>query len=275
MGVRGQREITRNDIIRRALRKAGILGDGELMSSTQLQEASEELNDLIQSLDVELGRYWKVADRAQAVPERSVVSHDGRVWRCTRDHISSAELQPALGEPQWAEYWREASDLSSGGVWSVDEDYFSGAQATLGETVVGVERVCWVMDHHRKELELMDTTHFSKLEQPEQLGCPLRACVSEGDNGLSLLLHPQPDSAGYVSYRASLGMELMRVADQAPDFPGRWVRYVVHLLAAALCDTYGDAAGGERYRAIASLDRRRLLRGKPTRSVNEYIGGLY
>ena len=84
--------LTRNQIINKAYRKAGIVGEGEEPSAEMLSEAADNLNLIIKGLERYRRKLWALEDLQQAIDAPDCVNYGGSSYACQITQIGRAHV---------------------------------------------------------------------------------------------------------------------------------------------------------------------------------------
>lgn len=117
-------DLTRNKIIKRALRLIGAIAQGDEPYAEQLSEGSEALNAFIKSFNIG-SKLWKVRwySRTLETTTENIVGSNGKIYNCIRGHISSADNCPVTGSEHQS-FWQETGEEFS--IWTTGSGYSIG-----------------------------------------------------------------------------------------------------------------------------------------------------
>lgn len=117
--------LTRNNIIKMALRKVGAVAQGDEPYPEQLSEASDIFNLFLKNFNIGT-KLWKVARYSVKLTETTtdIVGTDGYIYDCLRGHTSNEENRPVSGE-KCQGYW-EQQDIAQYTLWVTGTDYVIG-----------------------------------------------------------------------------------------------------------------------------------------------------
>ncbi len=183
--------VTRDQIISRALRICGLLGQGETATSTQLSEANFALNDIIMSFAADGMPLWKYKDISKVLTVGT----------------ASYTLSTSGGT------WTTPTPLRVTSAWTVNSSNYS-------KPMVVITRSQYDM--------LGDKTAAGSVNQIwyDPPGA-LEASVQSG----TLTLYPVPNVADTLHLRAVMPFEYFNAGTDNPDFPTWWNETITWTLA--------------------------------------------
>ena len=119
-------DLTRNKIIKGALRKIGVIAQGDEPYPEQLSEGSDALNAFLKSFNI--GRkLWKqdwYTVKLTATTQ-NILGSDGVIYDCLRGHVSASENEPPTGAKEQG-FWKDTS--VSFDLWVTGTAYVVGDQ---------------------------------------------------------------------------------------------------------------------------------------------------
>lgn len=119
-------DLTRNKIIKRALRIVGATAQGDEPRAEQLSEASDALNAFLKSFNIGT-KLWKVRwySKTLETTTTNIVGTDGNIYDCIRGHVASTDNCPATGS-EYQSFWK--ANGTSFDAWATGTDYVIGDQ---------------------------------------------------------------------------------------------------------------------------------------------------
>ena len=119
-------DLTRNKVIKRALRMIGVIAQGDEPYAEQLSEGSDALNALIKSINIGT-KLWKVRwySKTLETTTTNILGSDGVIYDCLRGHTSSSDTCPITGS-EYQAFWD--ANGTSFTIWTTGTDYVIGDQ---------------------------------------------------------------------------------------------------------------------------------------------------
>jgi len=257
---------TRNELIAAALRKIGILAEGESASTNQTTEGTFEIQALVTSLQSEgIGVQYKVWTLPTTNTATSTKTNGGKTYRCIRSHTSAAASEPGVGA-DWQQYWVEAT--GTGTAWALAQAYTTMGDFALTGIVLPLNAY-YRLDGAEYELEILSDNQYGALANKGAVGAPQAFYFNPGAG--KAYLYPQPDSANYDIRLNVISAATALDTDVATDFPIRANQLLVYCLAYELGMNKGipagllDRIGKERERLkntfrTTDVERKRVVR---------------
>ncbi len=230
---------TRNDIIKRALRKVGVVAQGDSPTAEQLTEATEALEEVVKSLSNKVFPFWLLKWKTKALNTASseVTGTDSTIYTCILKHTSSTDNKPVTGK-DWTTYWRARG--STGGAWADGTAYVNIGEFLPDAEVLSVSqafiRRVNGSDH---DLEIVSRSdYFGDTVDKYPEGLPSQLIFEVGLTP-RIILYPIPNlTTDVLHYLAWVKMQDFDAAGNNPDVKISWVRTLVYLLTADLSDDY-------------------------------------
>ncbi len=229
-------DLTRNQIVNSALRKAGAIAQGDSASSDMLSEASEALNVIVKWLNNKGLRLWKREWWTKTFTAASeVTGTDGLIYTCTRSHTSAATNTPITGA-NYKSYWKQTG--STGGVWVVSTSYSAIGEFQFDADVIGVEKAFLRYSGSDTPLAIQSFSDYMDNTSKDDFGQPSQLAVEQ------LLrfkgyLWPQPNNTSYIlNVLQYTKLEDFDASGNTPDFDSGWLRYLIFQTAADLGPEY-------------------------------------
>jgi hypothetical protein len=233
--------LTRNDIIKSALRKISVISQGDSPDTEQTTEAAIELNVMIKDWQNDGVNLFAVANETQALSASTVIiGTDGNDYECIRNHTSAAANKPITGA-DYTSYWKATGGTGAGAVWATSTAYTSLCNISLNARVIGIE-----------EANVRDTTSYNDnpmriITREEYMG--LGSKTTTGKPSLlyfkkqhtpEIFLYPFPNSATqYILELTTLSMNQdFDSASDNPDFDPSAISALIWNLAANMSSEY-------------------------------------
>lgn len=229
---------TRNELIAAALRKIGILQEGQSANTNQTTEGTFEIQALVNSLQNEgIGIHYKTWTLPTTNTSTSTKTNGGVTYRCIRSHTSAAGNEPGVGA-DWQQYWVEAT--GTGTAWALAQSYTTMGDFSL-TGIVCLMNAYYRYDEAEYELSLLSDQQYGALNNKGTTGAP--EGIYYNPNLGKAYLYPQPDSANYDIRLNVITAATDLATDVATDFPVRANQMLVYCLAWELGINKGIPAG--------------------------------
>ncbi len=230
---------TRNEIITAALRKLESVAQGQNASVSQIEEGSEALNVITKSLQNRGVRLWTVENRVQTFTASSQVTVGGNVYTCFYPHTSAATDQPGVGA-NWRTYWH-LGGTAGAPAWVLATAYTASGVINLDDNTVGLQKVM-IRDANNSDtpIEIVTYDTFFEIDDKYNLGAVPDCVAFKQDLTPRMFIYPQPNDTTYsLPYLAIRKLEDWDAAGNTPDFPERWIEFLIYELAVNLAPEYG------------------------------------
>ena len=230
--------LNRDQIITSALRKLGVLEQGETPAAQQITDAAEALNMMVKEWQNDGVRLWTLAWTTKVLSAASseVTGTDGKIYTCILGHTSSSENKPVTGT-DYSTFWKERG--TTGGAWANATAYLSIGDFYLPTDTIGIERAFIRYNEQDYPVRIIGWGEWFDLSDKSNIGRPLRITV-DMDLAPRAVLNPIPDRTDYVlHYLRVRKLEDFDANTNTGDFPERWLKAVVWGLAADLAPEYG------------------------------------
>jgi len=231
---------TLSDIIYRALRMVGAIGQGDTPNGNQFTEAKQALNVVVKGLQVEGIRMWELEQVVTAIPSGSnVIGSDGNSYYCTAPHTSAAGNAPVTGA-SWDQYWKLGTTISTTPpAWGSGNAYTASCEVSLDAKYVGIDTAFLRQDGYDYSLAIINKRDYDLFDQKYYPTTIPTHLVLDGKNGAQkVFIYPYPTSSGNLYFQAVKLFDDMTNNDDNLDFPVVWIQAVTYLLAAELANEY-------------------------------------
>lgn len=229
---------TRNQIIKRALRIAGVVAQKNEPSPEQLTEATDTFHDLLKALSNEGLNLWKIDTyRIDITAEPSTVTHNSKGYLCLLSHTSATgTIEPGVSA-DWHKYWKEYDGASST-AWANTTAYVGTGIIAIPDNIISIERL-WERESQADSLvELINHDEFAEQVSKYTPGTPTLAWFHPGEvNRLHFDYSPNQTNQTYF-YLGQTLIDSFTGASDTQDAPGQMVDALTYALAAALADEY-------------------------------------
>jgi len=277
--------VTRNEIIFRALRIIGALSEGISATSAQVSNGADALNSLVKQLQTEGIRLWTYDWQTYNLSASSAVDGtDGNQYRCIRSHTSDSTNKPVTGA-DYSTYWIKDSGLTTS-TWATATSYNSINDIAIGSSYIGIDRA-FLRDpsdgssessHDDTELDIISFADWFSLPNKNTNGDPTAIAFDNQLTG-TLYLYPEPyqaDTDMVIHARVVKLHDDFDASGDTPDFPVRWAECLTFGLAHRLSYEYGIPMQ-ERSDIAREFERLKFFaRADDTRKVtSEFVIGAY
>ncbi len=265
-------DLTRNELIAAALRKVGVIAQGESAGAEQIREASEALNVVVKNL--EGFRLWKRGWLTiNLIAANEVTGTDALIYTCIRRHTAALTDKPITGA-NYKSYWKQTG--STGAVWAAAAVYSAIGEFFFDADVIGVEKVFIRYSGSDTPLTMLSYDSYLDISTKDDFGQPSHIGIEQLAR-MKGYLWPQPNSTDYIlNILQYTKLEDFDTAADNPDFLTRWLRYLVFGLAADLGPEYGVPIERQRYLDIkAETLKERLFKNDPEISEGNFVRSCY
>lgn len=272
---------TRNQIIRRVLRIAGVVAQGEEPTPEQLIEADECLSVTLKAFSNDGVILWKQVERRIDFPAApSIVANNGRTYLCIQTHTADEAVnQPGLGT-DWHLYWKEHSE-SSETAWTADDGgnpvvYTGTAVIAIPNDVISIEKLWSVQNQSEIGIQLVNRWEFLSRPYRYTTGTPTTAWFEASENPRLHLDYSSIDTTFSLRYLAQLMIDSFVGAGDTQDTPAQWLDAITYAVASQLADEYQLPLDERSYLTQKAVAKIRAARGA-TRDVrtSSFIRSAY
>lgn len=226
-----------------ALRKLGVVSQGDQASAVQSVEARQALNVMVKAWRGIGVHLWDLDWITQGLTASSVVlGTDSVDYECIKAHTSAAATRPVTGA-NYMSYWK-ALTTTAGSAWVTATDYVAITEYDLNTNIVAIDKAIVREDTDTKELYSLTRDGFFALPDRTSEGKPTHYYF-ERKATPKLHLYPSPDSTtDYV-----IELLVYRYSDDfdananTSDFPVEWLKALIYNLAVDLAPEYGLIEG--------------------------------
>lgn len=266
--------MTRNQILHKAFRKAGILGEGETLTAEQLSESADDLNLIIKNLEKYRRKLWAVETVTQDVGVASQVSYLGINYGCLISHASTALLLPTD-----TTYWVPITTTETLTAWASGTNYNgSSFLAPAGTTAIEQAMIHDTAQPYRQiPLDLMN--RFEEMEWPDktETGTPESLYFRRYPTAVSrVFVYPLPNRPLTITYSRIRLLDDLTAAGEFPDVPVTLIAYLIYEVASEIAEEYDrEEAKIVRLRAKAQTELALAIRNQKEYSDSETIAPAY
>ena len=252
--------VTRNQIIKRALRIVGVLAQGEEPTPEQLTEANECISATLKALSNDGVNLWKQTERRiDFATAASQCTNGGKTYLCLRSHTSASTTEPGVGA-NWHLYWKEHSN-SSTTAWVDATAYTGNAIIEIPDSVIYIDKLWSVENGSDSPITLVNRFDFLDLSYKYDPGDPQQAWFEAAETPL-LHLDYSPDANSLsLRYLSQTFIDSFAGAGDTQDTPGQWVDALCYAVASQLADEYQLALEERSYLTQKAIAKVRSARG--------------
>lgn len=234
--------LTRNQIIKKALQRIQVIGDGDVISAEMYNSAAEDLNLINTNLNKRRKKLWTVEEASVQLSLPNAVSNDDVDYYCIVPHTSAAENEPGVGE-DWKLYWYAGSvtlDETSPAEWVLATAYTNGGTIELPTNVISIESAFLRDDNDDYPVALINRFQEDSVYSKWETGEPAMLHFSRYSEPPKIQLYGLPDQSDYILfYRYIRKLNDVTEHGQVPDVPSEWLDYLIYELASYQGEEYG------------------------------------
>lgn len=227
--------MTRNQIIHKAFRKAGLIEDGEQPSPEQLHEAADDLNLIIKGLEKHRRKLWAVEQLTQTLDVPDQVQYSGKSYACTLTHTAAPTDTPDL-LVQWVEITHDATLPA----WASGTSYTGSSFSVPAGTTAIESAIVYhaATPHIRTSLDLINRFEDIAIPDKTVVGQPEGLYFRRYPDPGRVFVYPVPDRPLAIEYSRIRLLDDVATADQFPDVPVTLIAYLIYELAAEMAEEY-------------------------------------
>ena len=260
--------LTRNQIINKAYRKAGIVGEGEEPSAEMLNEAADNLNLIIKGLERYRRKLWALEDLQQAIDAPDCVNYGGSSYACQITHTSSTDHLPGTDE-----YWVLIDDDATLDDYADATDY-TGSSFLVDASTTAIEKARYTETLRSYPLDMMNRFEESKVVERTTQGTPESLYFDRPNS--RVYLYPVPNRTLILDFTRIRLLEDITAAGDSPDVPVTLLSYLIYELAAEIAEEYDrEAQKIDRLRSKAQGELALAIRNQKEYTDNDVIEPAY
>lgn len=229
--------LTRNQILFKACRLAGVLEQGETPEPDMLDTAADWLNLTIKDLEVHRKKLWAVERIQVQVSKSDQVTNNDEVYYCIQSHTSSATTEPGVGA-QWEDYWYNSEVLAdtTPDAWALSTDYENGGEITVPEGTTSIERAVIREDDSDYPVKIIN--RFGEISIQDKWETD-RPCALRFDRtNQKIFLYYIPDDTYTLTYDRIRLLADIDTASGNPDVPVTLLSYLIYEVGACMAEEY-------------------------------------
>lgn len=282
MGTSGSSDWTRtrDEIIARALRITGALSMGDTPSDAAYTEGAEALNSIVKAIQTKGVRLWTQDWLTHYVSNPDECSVDGTNYICIQSITSAASYgayTPSTGS-LWTMYWTEGgiSGASIACVGSASVSYAPINIFSPASNVLDIERMYVRDEDDDYPMEKITMREYLNIENKYTSDIPQKFAF-EKSLVPKVHIYPIPDDSTYVLYYlATTALEDFDSSGNNPDFPVRYIEFLVWALADRLASEKRLTIAERSYiEGRANILWQELIRDDNQNVDTEFINNAY
>ena len=265
--------MTRNQILHKAFRKAGIVADGEQMTAEQMDEAAEDLNLIVKGLEKYRKKLWTIEDITITLDTPSQASYGGKNYGCIFTHTSTA-----TDTPDTSKYWVEIETDDTLAAWASGTAYIGHSFDVPAGTTAIEHATFYESDspNTTRKLELMNRFDEQEIPDKTQTGVPEQLYFRRYPLPGRAYIYPIPDRECVITYSRIRLPDDITTAGGFPDIPVTLIAYLIYELAAEIAEEYDrDEIKIQRLRNKAQVELALAIRDQKEYSDHEFISPAY
>lgn len=233
--------LTRLEIITKALRIVGAIAQSQSPTADMLSQASITLNMFIKSLQTKGTKIW-TRDWIQVDIQASsqVLGSDSNAYECIKSHTSAASTTPVTGS-NYTTYWRPIANPGGLSAHALSTSYNFAGDFTLPSGYLGdLEKVFIRENNTDYPVRITTLNEYLDVWDKSDDGIPELVAIDESLTTITGYLYPVPDETDQVLH--ILAMKILEDMDSDSDeayFPVRWLNVITFGLARDLSHEYG------------------------------------
>jgi hypothetical protein len=267
--------LTRNQIIFKACRLAGVLEQGDNPEDDLLQTAADSLNLIVKDLEVHRKKLWAVERVQVQVTKSDQVTHNGDVYYCIKTHTSGATTEPGVGTV-WTDYWYASPILATTtpAAWLTDTAYNNGGEIAAPAGTTAIESAVIREDDSDYPVRIINRFTDLQIEEKWETDRPCALRFDRTNN--KIFLYYLPDDTYTLTYDRIRLLADLDTASGTPDVPQTLLSYLILETAAWIGEEYQqDSMKIDRLRALGQQKLALALRNQHEFSETPGISPLY
>ncbi len=270
-------DLTRNQIIRAALRKVGAYDKGDSPEQADVNDAVETLNVLVKSWQNKGVRLWTIDWKVKEFSAADTVIVSNVQYTCILGHTSvTADNKPASGS-QWQLYWRNDGTSVGADTWANSTAYTTPMNFELASDVISVDKVFYRdSSGNDQPMSVVSFDNYLNITDKDSLGTMSWVALERRLTPRLHIYQSVRDTDHILHYLAVTMLEDFDAASDNPDFPSRWIQPLIWGLADELAMEYGLGSGDQTIIATRAAQAFREAAGEDQNVIEEeYIRNSY
>ena len=272
---------TRNQILQKACRLAGVTDEGEMPNSDLLSSAADSLNIILKDMEVFNFRLWsedrvtiniKPSDRVRVYnPDTS--RYEG--FYCIKTHRSNDDSKPLTGKFA-DEYWysdNKGIDASTFDNWYANNNYLNGGEAEVPSDVLSIEGATIRKDNVDYPVKIINRFSEADIQSKWEEGTPVRLKYDKANK--IVRFYYLPDDNYNVTLLVIKSLPSVEHSGDIPDVPGIFLSYLILETAAWIAEEYSNFEKVDRLRALAQAKLALASRQQKEFESSSFIEPIY
>lgn len=272
---------TRNQILQKACRLAGVTDEGEMPNSDLLASAADSLNIILKDMEVFNFRLWsedritiniKPSDRVRIYnPDTS--KYEG--FYCIKTHRSNNDSKPLTGKFA-DEYWysdNKGIDATTFNNWYANKDYINGGEAEVPSDVLSIEGATVRKDNVDYPVKIINRFSEADIQSKWEEGTPVRLKYDKANK--IVRFYYLPDDNYNVTLLVIKSLPSVEHSGDIPDVPGIFLSYLILETAAWIAEEYSNFEKVDRLRALAQAKLALASRQQKEFESSSFIEPIY
>lgn len=272
---------TRNQILQKACRLAGVTDEGEMPNSDLLASAADSLNIILKDMEAFNFRLWsedritiniKPSDRVR-VYNRDTSRYEG--FYCIKTHRSNDDSKPLTGKFA-DEYWysdNKGIDATTFNNWYANKDYLNGGEADVPSDVLSIEGATIRKDNVDYPVKIINRFSEADIQSKWEEGTPVRLKYDKANK--IVRFYYLPDDNYNVTLLVIKSLPSVEHSGDIPDVPGIFLSYLILETAAWIAEEYSNFEKVDRLRALAQAKLALASRQQKEFESSSFIEPIY
>jgi hypothetical protein len=272
---------TRNQILQKACRLAGVTDEGEMPNSDLLASAADSLNIILKDMEVFNFRLWsedrvtiniKPSDRVRIYnPDTS--KYEG--FYCIKTHRSNDDSKPLTGKFA-DEYWysdNKGIDATTFNNWYANNNYINGGEADVPSDVLSIEGATVRKDNVDYPVKIINRFSEADIQSKWEEGTPVRLKYDKANK--IVRFYYLPDDNYNVTLLVIKSLPSVEHSGDIPDVPGIFLSYLILETAAWIAEEYSNFEKVDRLRALAQAKLALASRQQKEFESSSFVEPIY
>lgn len=272
---------TRNQILQKACRLAGVTDEGEMPNSDLLASAADSLNIILKDMEVFNFRLWsedritiniKPSDRVRVYnPDTSRYE----AFYCIKTHRSNDDSKPLTGKFA-DEYWysdNKGTDATTFDNWYANKDYLNGGEAEVPSDVLSIEGATIRKDNVDYPVKIINRFSEADIQSKWEEGTPVRLKYDKANK--IVRFYYLPDDNYNVTLLVIKSLPSVEHSGDIPDVPSIFLSYLILETAAWIAEEYSNFEKVDRLRALAQAKLALASRQQKEFESSSFVEPIY
>lgn len=272
---------TRNQILQKACRLAGVTDEGEMPNSDLLASAADSLNIILKDMEVFNFRLWsedritiniKPSDRVKVYnPDTS--RYEG--FYCIKTHRSNDDNKPLTGKFA-DEYWysdNKGIDATTFNNWYANNNYTNGGEAEVPSDILSIEGATVRKDNVDYPVKIINRFSEADIQSKWEEGTPVRLKYDKANK--IVRFYYLPDDNYNVTLLVIKSLPSVEHSGDVPDVPSTFLSYLILETAAWIAEEYSNFEKVDRLRALAQAKLALASRQQKEFESSSFVEPIY